>query len=96
MSCLVVSTSSFATTQLPAGTGVTGMSAYSAGVYVHLASPMLNLKGCSATHYELWIDFSSSHGKGVYATALAAFLSGRLLGLRQWMQLVGDCSDIPR
>lgn len=55
------------------------MGTYATGAYIHFANAMPSLDGRSNTQYELWIDFSSSDGKAMYATALAAFLSGRPL-----------------
>lgn len=77
---LLGSALSQATTQLPLETVVTGMGAYASGAYIHFAKSMPGLEGCSNTQYELWLDFTASDGKAMYATALAAFLSGRSLG----------------
>lgn len=77
---LLATSNAFASTQLPLGTVVTGMGAYATGAYIHFAAAMPALEGCSATQYELFIDFGSTDGKSMYATALAAFLSGRPLG----------------
>jgi hypothetical protein len=77
-----------AISQVPAST-VTAMGSYTgasggAGAWVVFSPAIPNLEGCSNTAgNQVWIDFTSTvqpDGKTIYATVLAAFLSGHSIG----------------
>ena len=78
-----------ASSQVPAST-ITSMGSYTGasgggmGAWVVFTPAIPNLEGCSNTAgNQVWIDFSSTvqpDGKTIYATVLAAFLSGHAVG----------------
>jgi hypothetical protein len=77
-----------ALSQIPAST-ITSMGSYTgasggAGAWVVFSPAIPNLEGCgNAAGNQVWIDFSSTvqpDGKTIYATVLAAFLSGHAVG----------------
>ncbi len=77
-----------AISQVPAST-ITSMGTYtgasgSQGAWVIFSPAIPSLEGCSNTAGNtVWIDFSSTvqpDGKTIYATVLAAFLSGHAVG----------------
>jgi hypothetical protein len=77
-----------ATTQIPAST-ITSMGSYTGasgaqGAWVIFSPAIPGLEGCTITAgNQVWIDFSSTaqpDGKTIYATVLAAFLSGHAVG----------------
>ena len=85
-----------ATSQVPAST-ITSMGSYTGasgatGAWVVFSPAIPGLEGCSNTAgNQVWIDFSSTvqpDGKTIYATVLAAFLSGHAIGFG-----VGGCAD---
>jgi hypothetical protein len=77
-----------AISQVPAST-ITSMGSYTGasgaqGAWVVFSPAIPSLEGCSNTAgNQVWIDFSSTvqpDGKTIYATVLAAFLSGHTVG----------------
>jgi len=77
-----------AISQVPAST-ITSMGTYtgasgSQGAWVIFSPAIPSLEGCSNTvGNQVWIDFSSTvqpDGKTIYATVLAAYLSGHSVG----------------
>jgi hypothetical protein len=77
-----------ALSQVPAST-ITLMGSYTGasgaqGAWVYFSPAIPNLEGCGNTAgNQVWIDFSSTvqpDGKTIYATVLAAFLSGHSVG----------------
>jgi hypothetical protein len=53
-----------------------------AGAFIVISCPQPGLEGCSnSSENQVWLDTTQPDGKSMYATVLAAYLSGHTLGL---------------